>query len=293
MPRIRPSTIWEAHRLHKALPLLLPECRAIPIALQELQWIRNELGDKKYKIWKSCRLRYHRYPLQYILGTQPFGPLEIDCRPGVLIPRWETEEWALDLAHRLPPDKNLQVLDLCTGTGCIPLLIKRLRPQFAVGAIECSPVAVKLASQNAEKLGIHIDICTEDVLKCPPLPHKVDFITCNPPYISRSSFVGDTAKSVQLFEPKLALIGSLEFYENLCDFWIHQIEAFAYEVGTLSQCRYVESRIAADPALREQWRVGTKKDSNNKERVVYGYKTISAKGIDWHTLFRGFGGPTC
>ncbi|KAF7376357.1 PrmC-N domain-containing protein [Mycena sanguinolenta] len=94
-------------------------------------------------------------PLQYILGTQPFGSLSIKVRSPVLIPRPETEHWTIRLAEllrpTLDPARPLSVLDIGTGTGCIPLLLCRLLPPGTIRAhgIDISPAAVKLAEENA------------------------------------------------------------------------------------------------------------------------------------------------
>ncbi|SCV05441.1 LANO_0H07558g1_1 [Lachancea nothofagi CBS 11611] len=289
MVRIKPSTIWQASKLNRFLPFLLPECRSIHAARQELRWIQDESNDD-YQVWKRCKLRYRHYPLQYILGSQPFESLNIKCKPGVLIPRWETEEWATDLAHRLPKNRQIHVLDLCTGTGCIPLLIKHIRPDAVVKAVDCSPLATGLAYWNSKSLGISIQVIQGDILEhnSTVKPQKVDLITCNPPYISQSTFVKETSRSVKLFEPKLALIGCFEFYADLIDHQISRAEAFVYEVGELSQCEYVCRRIVEDPILSKVWRVGFRLDANSKPRVVYGYRRVAIT-LDWPRIFEEFG----
>lgn len=73
--------------------LLLPVCRDLQSAANELRWIREHVQDTDspiplgLRVWKLCEKRGKGIPLQYVLGTQPFGDLEIKCRPGVLIPR--------------------------------------------------------------------------------------------------------------------------------------------------------------------------------------------------------------
>lgn len=289
MPRIKPAVLREASRLHRLLPLLLPECRTIPNAQQELRWIQNEVRDEK-RIRRCCELRALHYPLQYLLGSQPFGPLDIACRPGVLIPRWETEEWASELAHRLPKETQLVTMDLCTGTGCIPLLIKHVRSQAAVYAVDVSPHAYQLALKNSQNLCIPIQICQANILKEYPFntPHHVDLITCNPPYIDRPTYVTETARSVRLFEPKLALLGNEEFYENLVQRWLHRTDAFVYEVGDISQCEFVLSQISNSPDLASTWQVGFKEDSRKQARVVFGYRKQGSK-LDWTNILKDFG----
>lgn len=104
MPRLLTRDIIEAYRLHKLLPLLLKECRSINSAQNELRWLTEAVGDKNSnlrRVWQRlyqkpcqtilssvCRARSKGMPLQYILGDQPFGDLEILCEKGVLIPRF-------------------------------------------------------------------------------------------------------------------------------------------------------------------------------------------------------------
>ncbi|SCU94289.1 LAFA_0F20956g1_1 [Lachancea sp. 'fantastica'] len=289
MPRLKPSTFWKAYAINKGLPFLLPECRTISAAKQELRWISQECSNEQ-QILQCCKLRHSHYPLQYILKSQPFGPLDIRCKRGVLIPRWETEEWTMDLAQRLPVDQEMRLVDLCTGSGCIALLMKHLRPKLTVNAFDCSPLAIHLAHQNARELGIDVQIAVQNILDdtAPKTLPNFDLITCNPPYIPQSTFIKETSTSVKLFEPKLALLGSFEFYDNLIKTWLSKTDAFVYEVGGLSQCIYVHDKIAQDSELSKLWRVGFKFDSNKQSRVVYGYKQISTR-VDWKEVFKGFG----
>lgn len=105
MPRIPTSVILKAHRQNPLLPLLLKECRSLDLARNELRWLRaralesssltlkgKDAGPRHKSGWRNrlrsmCRTRSGGMPLQYILGDQPFGDLDILCRRGVLIPR--------------------------------------------------------------------------------------------------------------------------------------------------------------------------------------------------------------
>ncbi|OJD28241.1 hypothetical protein ACJ73_00371 [Blastomyces percursus] len=129
-------------------------------------------------------------PLQYILGDQPFGELEILCRRGVLIPRPETEAYTARVANlllsKVAPAKRkhehehehdrhrhlptLRILDLCTGTGCIPLLLHSLLspvfPKLEICGVDISSRALRLACENLEhniKLGTLDERAREEV----------------------------------------------------------------------------------------------------------------------------------
>ncbi|KAI3138830.1 hypothetical protein CBS147325_6885 [Penicillium roqueforti] len=178
MPRIPFSVIIKAQRENNLLPILLKECRTIDSARNELRWLRERAVRDSQSLpsktgWRSrlrsmCRMRSRGYPLQYILGDQPFGDLEILCRRGVLIPRPETESYTYQAANLVRQmalghnDKSkspnqarpLRVIDLCTGTGCIPLLLHALLcPHFQeleITGVDISPTALDLARENLE-----------------------------------------------------------------------------------------------------------------------------------------------
>lgn len=157
MPRLAPSLLHHAWRKNLLLPLLLRECRDTRSADNELRWLtehafalqfpadartqfhqRNDIASApgwRTTLRKLVRRRSKGEPLQYILGTQPFGDLEILCRKGVLIPRAETEAYTIKLAELVQDlrmeetaakRQKLRILDVCTGTGCISLLLHSL-----------------------------------------------------------------------------------------------------------------------------------------------------------------------
>ncbi|CRL30114.1 DNA methylase, N-6 adenine-specific, conserved site [Penicillium camemberti] len=255
MPRIPFSVIRKAQRENHLLPVLLKECRTIDSARNELRWLREravrDSQSLSRKGWRSllrsmCQMRSRGYPLQYILGDQPFGDLEILCRRGVLIPRPETESYtyqAAKLVRQMALGRNdkpespnqtrpLRVIDLCTGTGCIPLLLHALLAphfQLEITGVDISPTALILAQKNLEhnlKLGhlastagtdIHFyraDVLgygsdnsvpsIESILQTQPpksgrlgisSPHQkseCDLLISNPPYISQTEFRNGT-----------------------------------------------------------------------------------------------------
>jgi HemK-like putative methylase len=153
MPRVAPSLLHHARRKHPLLPILLRECRDTRSAQNELRWLiehaialqsspPNRTQRKiltnisstpgwRTTLRKLVRRRAKGEPLQYILGTQPFGDLDILCERGVLIPRSETEIYTVQFAELVRQNaraerQKLRILDLCTGTGCISLLLHSL-----------------------------------------------------------------------------------------------------------------------------------------------------------------------
>lgn len=243
---------------------------------------------------RLCHWRLKTVPLQYLIGWQPFGSLEILCRPNVLIPRWETEEWVSCLGQSIlkcykegtiPP--HLHLTDFCTGSGCIPLLLlkmTRTTPIFkCVKAVDISQHALNLTQRNLVHNHLpknsHNKFQTQlgnimDQNAVIHHPHdKIDILTCNPPYISTETFQSEVEESVKRYEPHLALIGDLEFYENLVERWLPHINSFVYELGSFKQFHYVKSKIASHNTNhpKDKWGVGIKFDSNGQLRCVFGF----------------------
>lgn len=147
-------------------------------------------------------------------GTQPFGPLQLLTRKPVLIPRPETEQWSLNIANLLSPTVHnpINLLDLCTGSGCIPILLSHLWPPGSVRAygIDISHQAIQLAQDNAKLCHIppHVFIPIQADIRrhIPVIQGPFDLITSNPPYISTSEY-NSLPSSVKDYEDPRALIG--------------------------------------------------------------------------------------
>ena len=100
MPRLSPAYLNHALNENPLLPLLLRACRDLPPARNELRWLREHVKHSSRqprlstngidRLKRLCISRSRGKPLQYILGSQPFGELDIKCRSGVLIPRYPT-----------------------------------------------------------------------------------------------------------------------------------------------------------------------------------------------------------
>ncbi|SGZ38150.1 related to Mitochondrial N(5)-glutamine methyltransferase MTQ1 [Hanseniaspora guilliermondii] len=162
--RINRQLIKKAKNINPLLPYLLPQCRTIENASTELRWINEHFSSKpKSEFIEACKRRYKGMPLQYILGTQPFGKnLNILCKKNVLIPRWETDEITsflndVLLKKRLQTIRENQenskkiILDLCTGSGCISASIKESYPDIKdlfIYGIDVSKACIDLAMEN-------------------------------------------------------------------------------------------------------------------------------------------------
>ena len=178
------------------------------------------------------RLSMHE-PLQYVLGNTSFYGLEIQCNPAALIPRPETEElvdWVLSEVQ-LP---SCALIDLGTGTGCIPLAIKAKRPSWQVSAIDVSQDALALARTNALSLVLDVHFEGADLLKdFSDLAIKDNFnvVISNPPYIPNADAMS-MLPNVLNHEPHLALFvpdsDPLLFYRRIVAFSEQYLEKEGY-----------------------------------------------------------------
>lgn len=171
------------------------------------------------KILNLVKKRNSGVPFQYLLGTQEFMSLEFSMSPDVLIPRQDTETLVEFLLKKYA-DFPLSVLDIGTGTGCIPISLAHFRPKFTCIGIDISENAVNLAKKNADALKVSDRVTFEkcDILK--EIPNgNFNIVTSNPPYI-KTEDIQYLQKEVRDFEPHLALDGGvdgLKFYRRICD----------------------------------------------------------------------------
>lgn len=161
-------------------------------------------------------------PLQYIIGKTFFYGLDLNVNEHVLIPRPETEE-LVDLIIKENIDCE-DLLDIGTGSGCIPVAIKKNLPSCRVFACDISRDALHVAKQNAEVNNVSLQLRIADVLRTEEMlrvfPEKFEVIVSNPPYIKRSESA-TLSKQVIDFEPHLALFSdendAVIFYRKIID----------------------------------------------------------------------------
>ncbi|KAI1821576.1 S-adenosyl-L-methionine-dependent methyltransferase [Xylaria intraflava] len=287
MPRLQPALIHHAGRISPHLAALLPACRTVDAARNELRWIREHARESGVAVTRLVAHRAAGIPLQYVLGSQPFADLHILCRRGVLIPRPETEAWASLLADLLFSSSSsartgLRVLDICSGTGCIGLSLfaRGTRYGARVFGLDISALAVRLARRNLLRNFRGLDLGYEavtfrraDIFRDDWMAwlgdalggnraRRVDVLVSNPPYISRRGFDVHTGRSVRNHEPKIALVpveGSYAsascapedvFYARLLDIAdALRPRVAVFEVGDMAQAVRVVEMVLARAAV--------------------------------------------
>ncbi|HIZ30346.1 MAG TPA: peptide chain release factor N(5)-glutamine methyltransferase [Candidatus Fournierella merdipullorum] len=188
--------------------------------------------------------RAAREPLQYILGRWPFLDFELQVGPGVLCPRADTELLAEEGAKRLAGKSSPAVLDLCAGSGCVGLGVKRLCPAARVTCLEKSPEAFQYLERNAASALPGFDAarpavtCVRgDVFEYQRqlAPESLDLILSNPPYVTDGE-MEQLAPEVRR-EPAMALRADhegLAFYEHIAPAYLPALRPggwLAVEIG--------------------------------------------------------------
>lgn len=170
------------------------------------------------RIRELLKRRGEGEPCQYLKGEVLFYNNRIQINHSVLIPRQETEI----LADLICKDLDMEslsckvFLDLCTGSGCLALAIKKNFPDLMVYGSDKSPEACHLAKQNALLNNLDIEFLEGDFFG-PFEGKQTDFIVCNPPYVSESEW-DQLEREVRDYEPKMALVAGadgLDFYRRL------------------------------------------------------------------------------
>jgi release factor glutamine methyltransferase len=179
-----------------------------------MQYDRPMMEPELVHLREAIKRRAEGEPWQYIAGEVEFLGCQLKVNKSVLIPRQETEILADRILKELPATP-VEIWDVCTGSGCIGIALKKKRPDCKVILSDISPEALDVARENGEQNGVEIQLLQGDLLK--PFQGKADIIVCNPPYISEKDYA-QLDKEVRGFEPKIALIGGssgLDFYQKL------------------------------------------------------------------------------
>jgi release factor glutamine methyltransferase len=198
-------------------------------------------------------------PVQYVLGYEWFGPLQIGVNSSVLIPRpetWELVEWASETP-------STSFLDLCTGSGCIAFAMAHLFPKANIGALDISEKALEIAEKNRNDLGLFVQFFKSDLLTETP-PSGYETWISNPPYVGldeKDSMEGNVLEH----EPHLALFVSdpLLFYRRL-------VECFAKDDSAKRLFCEINPRFAEETlALGQEfgWNISSRIDFRGKMRM--------------------------
>jgi len=196
------------------------QLRRIDLALNiDLLFSKEEI-----LIWNAILEKLQlEIPIQYILGTTHFYGLKFNVNENVLIPRPETEElveWIISSTAKLPNFKNIKILDIGTGSGCIAISLAKNIPNAEVSAIDISDKALAVAKENADLNKVAIAFIQRNILETNDLEQQFDIIVSNPPYV-RNLEKAEIKSNVLANEPHLALFvaddDALIFYRKITE----------------------------------------------------------------------------
>lgn len=179
--------------------------RGVPLDYEKLKIVREKAG---------VRART-KIPVQYIIGLADFMGSKYVVNENVLIPRGETEQLVMRVLDILRSNNTKKVLDIGTGSGCIPCAIAK-GGDYNITSVDISPKALEVAKENVKRLELEkkIKLIESDLFSALDKNTKFDVIVSNPPYIP----VGTELQKEVTFEPSTALFANdngLEFYEKI------------------------------------------------------------------------------
>ena len=210
--------------------------------------------------------RKKHIPLQHITGVQEFMGLEFSVNEHVLVPRQDTEVLVESVLDILKP--KMEILDMCTGSGCILISLLRLGGALRGVGVDISEEALKVAKKNAEKMSVNATFLKSDLFS--DVEGTFDVIVSNPPYI-RTSVIQELAEEVKFHDPLLALDGKedgLYFYRKIVKEspkYLKRNGKLYFEIG---HDQAIEVKTLMEQAGFAA--VGVKKDLAGLDRVVFG-----------------------
>ena len=232
---------------------------------------KNEIVEKsKFREIERIVSRLKQFePIQYILGETEFMDLKLLVNPSVLIPRPETEElvnWIIETNIHDSP----RILDIGTGSGCIPLALKNRIKCSKISAVDISGKALKVAKQNAMQNNLDVHFFEADILNWENCNWDLfDVIVSNPPYV-REIEKQKMHANVLKYEPENALFVSDEnpliFYERIAEFahkYLVKNGKLFFEINEYlgdEMCSLLEYRGFANIELQ--------RDINGKNRMI-------------------------
>ena len=234
----------------------------------------NELSsDEERNLEEIIARLQNGEPVQYVLGEADFAGRTFHVEPGVLIPRPETAElcqWIEEEVSSLKADERKQILDICTGSGCIAITLGLNIPNSEVTGWDISEDALRIAQGNVEMLKArNVRIEYQDALMLPKAAETADIIVSNPPYICEKE-KADMEKNVLEHEPSIALFvpdeDPLKFYRAIAEYASSALKS----EGAL----YFEINPIYEKETREMLKelgfkdIETKEDAFGKKRMM-------------------------
>ena len=229
-----------------------------------------DFTDEKIKFLENYIEKLKKLePIQYVIGKTEFFGMKFFVNSDVLIPRPETEElieWILSYSDK---SRNIRILDIGTGSGCIAVALKKFLPNSQVTALDISEDAIKIAKDNAQQNEVEIEFLCKDILSDFTEETQWDIIVSNPPYIPENE-KNNINPNVLNYEPHTALFtpenSPLIFYDKIIEFSKKHLSSFG---DIYFETHYDKAREVADLLLLNSFtNVEIRKDLSGKERMI-------------------------
>ncbi len=239
-----------------------------PSFINELDWkflIQKYHGKKLIKIINKVK---NDYPVQYAIGNVDFLDCNFIVNESVLVPRFETE-LLVDKLKKYISFHNLDksnIIDLCTGSGCIGISLKKAFPESNVICVDKSIKALIVAKKNAKRNNLKIKLIKKDLL-AKNVKGKYSILVSNPPYLVKGEVVTPNTK----FEPSMALYtknSDIEFYTRILDISKKLLlpkNIVAFEIGANQAKRICDYAKDIYPKAK----IIVEKDYNAYDRYIF------------------------
>lgn len=196
-------------------------------------------------------------PIQYILGRAHFCGMSFKVSPATLIPRPETAELVDIITDRYRQHRDLRILDLGTGSGCIAIALARALKFPQITAVDISEAALEIARQNAADYRVKINFINADILNL-HLPDCFDIIVSNPPYVLDSERA-EMEPHVLNHEPHSALFvpnsDPMRFYDAIMQYARHHTKSLYFEINPLCAAQFKNAHIIKDSFGKDRFAI--------------------------------------
>ncbi len=236
--------------------------------MDDLEYLKKYI-HKEDNLDEAIKKLKNGEPVQYIVGDVNFYGNIIKVNKNVLIPRRETEELVektQEYIKKLFPNDNISILDIGTGSGCIPITLKKLFPKSVLTGIDISDKALEVAKENARLNNVEINYIKSDIFS--NIKNRYDCIISNPPYLTKDDYIMDIVKNN---EPHIALYAKekgLYFYKEIiknASKYLNKISIIAFEIGETQGTKILELAKKYFPKSK----VILEKDLQKLDRFVF------------------------
>lgn len=234
----------------------------------------NEIEVQKCR--KAVMRRAKGEPNQYIRGLVDFYDCQFVVDERVLIPRMETEILVDKVIKEIEEEdyQGKELWDICTGSGCIGISIKKKLPELKVTLSDLSEDALAVARENAERNGVEVNILQGDLLE-PFKGRAADYVVSNPPYVRNAEY-DVLPREVKEFEPKMALVSGdsgLDCYRRLSE----ELPGYLNPEGQVwMEIGFAQGKSVVEIFTGENWQYAQfEKDWSRQDRFFYVQKRKS------------------